>query len=69
MSAPGRGGRGKVGKSSLSRVSIVTNGRVDNVQEVLLDSSEGRIAEGSSENRLEDEEKTLVGESRSRSRA
>jgi hypothetical protein len=66
VTAPGRGRRGKVGKSSLSRISHGTNGRAggDDVEEVLFDGTDG-MTEGGIEIYLEEEGRTLVAESRS----
>jgi len=70
VSAPRRGRSGKAGKSSLSRVSNATKGHTgdDNTEEVLFDENNGREGEGGRENHLE-EERTLVGDTRSRSRS
>ena len=64
MSGPKRGRKGKAGKSSLSRVSNASNGCAggEDIEEILFDGDDGREEEGSGE----DEEKSLVGESRSR---
>jgi len=78
VSAPGRGRKGKVGKSSLNRVRNGTPGRVggDDVGDLLFDGDSRKEEEGGvedleeeGEEEEEEEEMTLVAESRSRSRA
>lgn len=58
VSAPGRGRKGKAGKSSLSRVSSA-NGQAEgeDVEEVLFDGENSKTEDSSGENHLQEEER------------